>query len=200
MARIGLRMMPTFPSSPLSFRTVSFPQYGWKAGLSGSAFPPTPSVKPAPGIPGAMAGLRLPFVPHLAPPSVPPCVGSEASAAHRHARRSLLYPRGPRSGLGYHVPVHPRLAGLIRPTRGHSATSPRRGLYALPSLCGCAEATPELFRAFAGRSCSACRPLRPRGVHRLPLPSSFADDAGLRRAKNGSALPSVPIIRFRWDP
>ena len=27
-ARIGLRMMPTFPRSPLSFRTASFPQYG----------------------------------------------------------------------------------------------------------------------------------------------------------------------------
>jgi hypothetical protein len=25
MARIGLRMMPPFPSSPLRFRTVSFP-------------------------------------------------------------------------------------------------------------------------------------------------------------------------------
>ena len=24
-------MMPTFPRSPLSFRTASFPQYGWKA-------------------------------------------------------------------------------------------------------------------------------------------------------------------------
>ena len=38
MARIGLRMMPPFPWSPLSFRTVSFPQSGWKAGISGSAF------------------------------------------------------------------------------------------------------------------------------------------------------------------
>src|SRR5215468_312581 len=38
-ARIGLRMMPTFPRSPLSFRTASFPQYGWKAGLSDGAFP-----------------------------------------------------------------------------------------------------------------------------------------------------------------
>jgi hypothetical protein len=37
-ARIGLRMMPTFPRSPLSFRTVSFPQYGWKTGFpSGKA-------------------------------------------------------------------------------------------------------------------------------------------------------------------
>ena len=32
MARTGLRMMPTFPSSPLKFRTVGFPQYGFKAG------------------------------------------------------------------------------------------------------------------------------------------------------------------------
>src|SRR5258708_7916474 len=33
-ARTGLRMMPTSPRSPLSFRTAGFPQYGWKAGLS----------------------------------------------------------------------------------------------------------------------------------------------------------------------
>ncbi len=35
------------------FRTVSFPQYGWKVGLSGSAFPHAAQVKPAPGIPCA---------------------------------------------------------------------------------------------------------------------------------------------------
>jgi hypothetical protein len=28
VARSGLRMMPTFPPSPLSFRTAGFPQYG----------------------------------------------------------------------------------------------------------------------------------------------------------------------------
>ena len=39
MARTGLRMMPTFPSSPLRFRTAGFPQYGSKAGLSDGAFP-----------------------------------------------------------------------------------------------------------------------------------------------------------------
>src|ERR1700731_3434328 len=37
-ARIGLRMMPTFPRSPLSFRTAGFPQYGWKAGFPSGAF------------------------------------------------------------------------------------------------------------------------------------------------------------------
>src|SRR4051794_40770808 len=31
--------MPTFPRSPRSFRTAGFPHYGWKAGLSGGAFP-----------------------------------------------------------------------------------------------------------------------------------------------------------------
>jgi hypothetical protein len=41
MARTGLRMMPTSPSSPLKSRTVSFPQYGFKAGISDSAFPST---------------------------------------------------------------------------------------------------------------------------------------------------------------
>ena len=63
----GLRMMPTFPPPPLSFRTAGFPQYGWKAGLSGSAFPHVAQVKPAPGIPcatrkfaSALRALRCP--------------------------------------------------------------------------------------------------------------------------------------------
>ena len=49
-ARTGLRMMPTFPRSPLSFRTAGFPQYGWKAGFSGGAFPGVIQLKPAPGM------------------------------------------------------------------------------------------------------------------------------------------------------
>ena len=46
-------MMPTFPRSPLRFRTVSFPQYGSKAGMSDRAFPDSASVKLAPSIPVA---------------------------------------------------------------------------------------------------------------------------------------------------
>ena len=49
-ARTGLRMMPTSPRSPLSFRTAGFPQYGWKAGLSDGAFPSPGQLKPAPGM------------------------------------------------------------------------------------------------------------------------------------------------------
>jgi len=62
VARSGLRMMPTFPPSPLSFRTAGFPQYGWKAGMSDRAFPLHPSLKPAPGIRRQTLGLPLPFV------------------------------------------------------------------------------------------------------------------------------------------
>jgi hypothetical protein len=35
---------------PPIIRTAGFPQYGWKVGLSGSAFPHVAQVKPAPGM------------------------------------------------------------------------------------------------------------------------------------------------------
>ena len=46
-----------------------------------------------------------------------------------------LYPRGPRSGPGYVVPVHHCLIGPMRPAHGHVATSPHGELYATPLLC-----------------------------------------------------------------
>ena len=55
---------------------------------------------------------------------------------HRHAVEYSTYPRGPRSGPGYSVPVRHYLIGPIRPTRRHIAISPHGGLYAMPSLCG----------------------------------------------------------------
>src|SRR5262245_24586790 len=42
MARTGLRMMPTSPSPSLKFRTAGFPQYGFKASLSGATCRPAP--------------------------------------------------------------------------------------------------------------------------------------------------------------
>jgi hypothetical protein len=88
---------------------------------------------------------------------------------HRRGGWVVLRPRGPRSGPGYSVPNRHHLIGPIRPTRRHIAISPHGGLYAMPSLCGSAEATREWFRAFTAHSFLACRPLRPRGVrHRYP--------------------------------
>jgi hypothetical protein len=61
-ALTGLRMMPTFPRSPLSFRTAGFPQYGCKAGFPSGAFPGRRRLKLAPGILRPTSGLHPPFV------------------------------------------------------------------------------------------------------------------------------------------
>src|SRR5215468_8445666 len=61
------------------------------------------------------------------------------------------------------------------PTREHIAISPHGGLYAMPSLCGSAEATRGWFRAFADHSFLTCRSLGPRGA-RSSLVQNFDDD------------------------
>ena len=61
MARTGLRMMPTFPSPPLKFRTAGFPQYGFKASMSDRAFLQARNLKPAPGMRSLPRSLLLPF-------------------------------------------------------------------------------------------------------------------------------------------
>jgi hypothetical protein len=95
MALIGLRMMPTFPSSPLRFRTAGFPRYGSKAGLSVGACPgeadqstPHPSLRPTFASPAA----RLTFA------------RSRSALPVRRRRRAsglAALPQGPsrRSGL-----------------------------------------------------------------------------------------------------
>src|SRR6266849_347103 len=77
-ARTGLRMMPTFPRPSLSFRTAGFPRYGWRAGISGGAFPHIDQLKPAPGIHWRLFGLRPPFVHFVAASVVPHSVGPRA--------------------------------------------------------------------------------------------------------------------------
>ena len=133
---------------PLSFRTAGFPQYGWKAGLSGGAFPVRQRLKPAPGMRLLTAGLPSPFVHHSVEAVVPYRAGPPTGRCTAMEGGSPSDPRGPRSGPGYAVPVRRCLTGPIRPTRRHIATSPQGGLYAMPSLCGSAEATREWFRAF----------------------------------------------------
>ena len=119
------------------------------------------------------------------------------SVVHCHARSCLLYLRGPRSGLGYIVPVHPHLIGLMRPTHGHTAISPQCGLYAMPSLCGAprrplsgsvlslASSIDMSSSATTGSSSAACTQF----LHRQRWPSTTSDI---------SALPKVPTLRFSW--
>ena len=110
-----------------------------------------------------------------------------------------LYPRGPRSGPGYSVPVHPHLIDPIRPTRRHNSTSPLSGLYEMSSLCisgfQCL-GNPRVVPCFRWPSVSTCCPLGSREAHRLLAPSSFTNDAGLRPKRKVSALPisHTPIL------
>jgi hypothetical protein len=117
MARTGLRMMPTFPSSPLKFRTASFPRYGFKAG-----YQQAPSRERHPRVvPSRFAShLRARRCKRVFLRSV-----SEYAVRISTAIQAAppLYPRGPRSGPGSAVPVHHHLGGPIRPTRRHSAIS-----------------------------------------------------------------------------
>jgi len=55
-------MMPLFPLPPLKCRTVGFPQYGFKADISGGAFLQIALLNPAPGIHNALHSLHPPFV------------------------------------------------------------------------------------------------------------------------------------------
>jgi hypothetical protein len=122
-------MMPTFPPLSLKFRKAGFPRYGFKAGMSDSAFPPTAKLS-------RRVVCRRPSCTPLPVTLLPRSESRNAVRWCTSVRAVLLlYPRGPRSGPGYVVLVHHHLTGPIRPTRRHSSTSPHYGLYALPSLC-----------------------------------------------------------------
>jgi hypothetical protein len=138
VARSGLRMMPTFPLSPLSFRTAGFPQYGWKAGISDSAFPEHPSLKPAPGIRRCTPGLLLPFAHLIVGFGCPVLCRADDSSMRRLGVGVRLRPRGSRSDPGSSVPVHQRLSAPSDPLVGTSRFRRLCDLYAMPSLCGSA--------------------------------------------------------------
>jgi hypothetical protein len=160
---------------------------GW---LSSGAFPDDRQLKPAPGVRRPMSGLHPPFV-HLVVTTVSRTVSGRGLDGAPPWRSLLLRPRGPRSGPSYAVSNRQHLVDPIRPTRGHTAISPHGGLYAMPSLCGSAEATREWFRAFAAHSFLTCHPLRPRGARHRYCPVSRCRH-GLRRDLTGSTLPSIP--------
>ena len=67
-------MMPTFPRSPLSFRTAGFPRYGCKADISDGAFPDIASLNLLPAYTGKASALRALRATSL----IPHCVGPSA--------------------------------------------------------------------------------------------------------------------------
>ena len=144
MTRTGLRMMPTFPSSPLRFRTASFPQYGSKAGLAVGAFPSHSQIKPPPGVPCPCSGLHPTFASSVATPNprsesrqparcdaamqAAPAALPQGPSLRLCAKRSTsLFGHSPRDGLGQvcrrrtpahsiacSLDQHPQLRDLVR--------------------------------------------------------------------------------------
>jgi hypothetical protein len=124
MARTGLRMMPTFPSPPLKFRTAGFPQYGFKAGLSDGTFLQSLEVKPAPGIPSPHSSLSpsCACTPRL---GIPGSVSSASRVSACHHSRSLR-PSTPGvlgSGTSFVVSLHHRLYDPMRRSHRHAVIS-----------------------------------------------------------------------------
>src|SRR4029077_5764075 len=121
------------------------------------------------------------------------CRDGRATVRH-HGGGVVLRPRGPRSCPGYAVSNRAHLIDPIRPTREHIAISPHSGLYAMPSLCGSAEATRGWFRAFADHSFLACRSLCPRGARSSLVQTSMPTWPSPSSEQLGT--PNLPAIRF----
>lgn len=191
-------MMPTFPSPPLKFRTVGFPQYGFKASMSDKACRPRGPVKRVPRIPRSTNTFALPFAhgehrtTHLA--QRPGQVGSVEGRCVRGT--SLSTPGVLGSGRSYVVSSPPR---LLRP---HPSVSQARGdftiiagLYAAPSLCGHAEAAHETFPTFTAVLSTRAVDPTPVGPNRPPV--TRRPDARLpqlRRKSPPTKCPSLPAI------
>ena len=186
MARSGLRMMPTFPSPSLKFRTAGFPQYGFKAGVSDRACPF-----------GALRVARFASVLRA-----PRCIREIPVLCRGRMRveappfEQPLYPRGPRSEAGFAVTLHLHFFGPSVPTRRRIPISPLRGLYQMPSLCTLRLGDPRVVPGFRCPSFLTCRPLRPRGdrnrfvpdLRSQPRPSPCYERLG---------SPKYPAIRFK---
>jgi len=126
MARSGLRMMPTFPSPSLKFRTAGFPRYGFKVGISGGAFPIDRHVARFASV---LRALRF----HRRIPRTAPRDGARLSTSVRAAFTAL--PQGSSLRPGFCSPDHHHLTDPIRPTRHLAALSLPSKLYATSLLC-----------------------------------------------------------------
>jgi len=110
----------------------------------------------------------------------------------------LLYPRGPRSGLGYSVPVHPHLIGLICPTRRHIVTSPAVRFIPDALAVQVRLGDPRVVPRFRCSSSLDMSPSTTTGslaaahaqfLRRQRWPSSLQHRLGTSK---------IPTIRFRW--
>src|SRR5215831_6785633 len=165
-------MMPLFPSPSLKFRTVGFPQSGFKAGISDAAFP----------VPWFAIALRA-LCCHRFTPAL--CQG-RCAYKHLRAAASAALPQGSSLPSGLCCPGP---SSLSWPHPPHSQAHPDFTVsrlipdaFAVPICIGLGN--PRLVLSFYRCTFATCRPLRPRGTPRLPIPSTspktLAFNAGLK--------------------
>jgi hypothetical protein len=112
--------MLTFPSSPLSFRTAGFPQSGWKAGISDSAFPSTASSS-------RRAVCNPPFVHLAALTSYPRSKSRDAVRLCTTVQAAIAaLPQGSSLRSGLCCPGPSSLIDPMRPTHRRTSISPIR--------------------------------------------------------------------------
>jgi|ERR1039458_86509 hypothetical protein len=176
VARTGLRMMPTFPPLPLKFRTVGFPQSGFKASMSGGAFPSTASSsRRAVCIRPSCTSLVASYPRSKSRGAVRVCTTVQAASA--------ALPQGPslRSGLCCPGPSSLNWSHAPHSRAQLDFTAMRfiRAAFAVRAI-----SAPRRPTSGSVLSLAYFLDMSSSGTDgkfiRLPIPSSFTDDAGLR--------------------
>jgi hypothetical protein len=195
----GLRMMPTFPPPPLSFRTAGFPQYGWKVGRSDSVFPRAVQVKPAPGVPCTSRRFASAFRVLCGPTFYPALCQDGGPSGTPPCEELAPLPQRPSLRTGFYCPS-PSL--LIRPHPPHSQAHPVfaawrfiPNAFAVLVRLGDPRAVPCFRCVLLLDMPSSSTPGGPsvayaQFLHRRRWPSPRLERLG---------TPQYPIIRFRWD-
>src|SRR5271169_4369915 len=193
VARSGLRMMPTFPLSPLSFRTAGFPQYGWKVGLSGSAFPHVAQVKPAPGIPCSTRRFASAFRALRCPTLRPALCRNSGLSGALPFEESTPLPQRSSLRSGFYCPSP---STLNRPHPSHSQAHPDFAAWrfipdALAVLVRLGD--PRVVPCFHCTFLLGMPSSTATGSPSVTLTQSFTDDMGLRQgptARHSQGCPS----------
>ncbi len=197
VARSGLRMMPTFPPSPLSFRTAGFPQYGWKAGMSDRVCPVHRRLKPAPDIRRWMSGLPPSFAHRVVRVGCPALCRADDSLVCRHGVG--LY-----SAPGALAPARVILSRAINAYWPHPTHSQAHRDFAVSATyTRCLRCAGAPRRPASGSELSLHIPSRHAvpyvpGEIEIVLIQFLDSDIGLHRDLSGSALPCIlPSVSSR---
>jgi hypothetical protein len=213
VARTGLRMMPTFPPPPLKFRTVGFPQYGFKASLSDPACPARPEVKPAPGMPSGLRWFAMVLRACAGYPTlVAPVHSPKGNPEWSSPTDAPLTPGVLGSDLSYAVSDPPRLLRPHPPVsqapRDFTVLRLIRAAFAVRERLG----DPRDLPAFRCRSVRTCHGPYAGGAAAgsrcAPAAVPGFPEFGAGRPPQGSPLPAMPgecssrrgILRFMLRP